>query len=105
MQLKTGLFLGLATFTALAASSPDDDGEDLEKRQFASGPQCFCCSGPVIPELAGTKCARRSNCATACASDKRPLKCPNGAIFWPPTGASISVLCQKGDQPSAVPVP
>jgi hypothetical protein len=49
------ILLALYAFTSLsiAEGSPDDD--DLDKRVF-SPPGCFCCTGYVVRNIAGTRC-------------------------------------------------
>ena len=54
MQLKA-ILVGLATLGAFVASAPTD-GEDITERQFPTGPLCYCCSGYVVQDIAGTKC-------------------------------------------------
>lgn len=42
-------------FSSLAAADNSVDGNDLDARLFA-GPGCYCCSGYVVKNIAGTRC-------------------------------------------------
>ena len=93
----------LFAFSSLAAADGSVDEKDLEARQF-SGPGCYCCTGYVVENIAGTRCGsgepvkvskhpvpfanslEDDDCET-----RDMLCCNNGAFVWPPL-VSISLL-------------
>ncbi|KAI9926001.1 hypothetical protein ASPWEDRAFT_169867 [Aspergillus wentii DTO 134E9] len=85
------ILLALFAFTSLSVAEASPDEGDLDKRQF-SPPGCFCCTGYVVPNIAGTRCGKDHD---TCDSRDR-LCCSKGAIVWPKIDSSnsSSVACR-----------
>jgi hypothetical protein len=53
MHFRTLLALFAFTSLSIAEGSPDDN--DIDKR-LLSPPGCFCCTGYIVRNIAGTRC-------------------------------------------------
>jgi hypothetical protein len=88
------ILLALFAFTSLSMADGSPDDNALDKRLF-SPPGCFCCTGYVVKNIAGTRCGHgeQNNQSTQspylqaldnsfCDSRDR-LCCKKGEIIWP----------------------
>lgn len=94
LKMHFRILLALFAFTSLSIAEGSRDDNDLDKRLF-SPPGCFCCTGYVVTNIAGTRCGhgeqdnRWTQSAGSQALDdshcdsRDRLCCNKGAIVWP----------------------
>jgi hypothetical protein len=87
MNLKNILFASFA-LSGIAAAGESFDENDLNAR----APVCYCCSGFIVRNIAGTRCGSAGG---SCDSSDI-LCCANGGVVWPPISSqnSSSVVCK-----------
>lgn len=53
--MRIGILIALFAFTSSSIAEGSSDDNDLDKR-LVSPPGCFCCTGYVVRNIAGTRC-------------------------------------------------
>jgi hypothetical protein len=107
--------LALFAFTGISVTEGSPDDNDFDKR-LISPPGCFCCTGYVVRNIAGTRCGHGEqgrNLSTQSAysqalddsyCDSRDrLCCQKGTIIWPKIVSLLfsvaCLLCWEVNQP------